>query len=209
MPDVFITPQQKEETPLPQKTGVVNEHHIHSLASFCQNPQGVSFDTQDADEDILLFLRRDFVTNMPWISLGIILLILPLILKGILVLPPFLAFLSGQALSLLVIFYYLAVFIYLFINFLTWSYNISLVTNKRVVDIDFSDLVYRNLSATKLNLVQDVSYSQTGVIRSVFDYGDVLVQTAGTIDNFDLMAVPSPGKVVYIIENLIGKGPNA
>lgn len=81
-----------------------------------------------------------------------------------------------------------------------------LVTNQRIVDIDFENLVYKNVAETKLTLVQDVSYTQTGAIRTVFDYGDVLIQTAGTIDNFDLHAVPIPERIVNIVEDLIGKG---
>jgi hypothetical protein len=72
------------------------------------------------------------------------------------------------------------------------------------VDVDFSSVVYKNVSSTKLNLVQDVSFSQIGAIRTFFDYGDILVQTAGTLDNFDFTASPEPENVVHIIGDLIG-----
>ncbi len=224
MPDIFNTnptqhPLQPEagqsldKTPStpPVTSSVIPpaETHIHALASFCQNPGNISFQTQEVDEEIILFLRRHFITNVPWIvtalffSLLLIVLffIFPLINTSNTTIPQ-------SFITVFFIFYYLIVVAYTFISFLTWFYNISFVTNKRVVDIDFSDLVYKNVAATKLNLVQDVSYSQVGVIRSLFDYGDVLVQTAGTIDNFDLLAVPQPERVVSIIENLIGRRPS-
>ena len=102
-------------------------------------------------------------------------------------------------------FYYLIVATYWFINFISWYFNISLVTDKRVIDIDFSNLVYKDVAATKINLVQDVSFAQIGAIRTFFDYGDVLVQTAGTLDNFTFESAPQPENIVHIVEDLIGK----
>lgn len=94
----------------------------------------------------------------------------------------------------------------MFMSFITWFFNTSLITTERVVDIDFSEVVYKNIAETKMDLVQDVSYTQSSVIRTLFNYGDVLVQTAGTIDNFDLQAVPNPDRAVEIVEEQIGKG---
>src|SRR6185312_13838888 len=95
---------------------------------------------------------------------------------------------------------------YMFVSFITWYFNISLITNKRILDIDFQDLVYKNIAETKMDLIQDVSETETGVLRTVFNFGDVLVQTAGTLENFNLEAVPHPDRAVEIVETLIGKG---
>ena len=198
MPDIFV----KDNT---------LSSHAHIFSSFCQNPIGISFKDQEEDEKIILFLRRHFITNVPWIFITLILIIIPIaftILNSKLSIIN-LANFPTSFVVLLTLFYYLIVFAYAFINFITWYFNISIVTQKRVIDIDFSNLVYKNVAATTLGLVQDASYTQIGVIRSVFDYGDVLVQTAGTLDNFDFTAVPHPEKVIKIIEDLIGKGPNA
>ncbi len=212
MPDLFTptNPPVDPATPplvIPTPSAPVVEHHLHALAAFCQNPVNISFQTQEPDEEILLFLRRHFVTNVPWIATTIFFAILPFIIGYVLSLTATVLPISQNAINVFIIFYYLIVFAYAYINFLSWFYNISFVTTKRVVDIDFSELVYKNVAATKLSLVQDVSYSQIGVIRSLFDYGDVLVQTAGAMDNFDLSAVPQPERVVSIIENLIGRRP--
>ena len=75
----------------------------------------------------------------------------------------------------------------------------------QVVDIDFSDVIYKNLASTTLDLVQDVNYTQSGVFRTFFHYGDVDVQTAGEAPHFDFDAVPQPDKVAHIIGGLIGK----
>lgn len=185
---------------------------MHSLAAFCQNPAGISFQTQDIDEVIVLFLRRHIITNVPWILGAVFLIIAPLLILGTLRLfnnagDPLASLPSGYA-QILTLFYYLFVFAYIFINFISWFYNISLVTTTRIVDIDFSDLIYQNVAVTRLNLVEDVDYTQVGFIRSFFNFGDVFVQTAGEKPNFDFLAVPKPAIVTKLILDLIGGGPH-
>ena len=152
-----------------------------------------------------LFLRRHFITNIPWIFISLVLSLVPPLLFILNIKIPILFFsVPENFLIVFIVFYYLVVFIYAFISFITWYYNISLVTQKRVVDIDFSDIVYHDVAMTKLNLIEDVNYTQTGFIRSFFNYGDVFVQTAGEKLHFDFLAVPNPANAVNITENLIG-----
>lgn len=207
MPDIFIPENKPENQPALNNTDLkfTKENHIHALSSFCQNPVGVSFQNQEEDEEVLLFLRRHFITNIPWIFISLVLNIIPPLLFILNIKIPILFFsVPENFLTVFIIFYYLVVFIYAFISFISWYYNISLVTQKRVVDIDFSDIVYHDVAMTKLNLIEDVNYTQIGFIRSFFNYGDVFVQTAGEKLHFDFLAVPNPAKAVDIIENLIG-----
>ena len=186
------------------------EEHRNAIplfTSFWQNPQGVYFDTQEANEHILLFLRRHFVTNIPWIFTTIIFALLPigfgyfvqLTRFSFATIPPLFAITT-------IVMYYLVVITAGFLRFLDWYFNISLITARRVMDIELKDLVYKKISATKISLVQDVNFQQTGTIRTVFNYGEVLVQTAGATDNFFINAVPHPEVVVQVMEELIGKG---
>jgi hypothetical protein len=204
MPDLFtneVTTNQPEAT-----SPLISESHLHALSSFCQHPGSMTFATQEKDEVILLFLRKHFITNVPWIITTLFFIIAPILTNILITASGFsLSFLPPTFLSIFLAFYYLIVFAYVFVSFITWFYNVSFITTNRVVDIDFSDIVFKNIAATKLIQVEDVSFSQVGVIRSLFDYGDVLIQTAATVDNFDLLAVPHPEKVVQIVEELIGR----
>ncbi len=180
---------------------------VHLFTSYCEKPDDITFENQDENEKVLLFIRKDLITNIPWIIAGILLIAIPIIVMPVLSLFHIPTSLLPSNYSLvLTVFYYLFVTTFLFINFITWYFNIDIVTEKRVIDIDFEGIVYKNIAATKLSLVQDVSYTQIGVVRTLFDYGDVLVQTAGTIDNFTFEAVPRPEDAVHVVENLIGKG---
>ena len=223
MPDLFVSEKketQKDTSATDQKP---SEHKVleavsqvlpsdsidrkvHLLTSYCENPTGLVFTNLDDDEEILLFLKRHLVTNSPWIFKAILASLVPLL---------FLIFLSFFGVILpedytftLVLFYYLMLLGYIFVQFISWFFNITLVTNQRVVDIDFSQLVFESVAATKLPQLEDVSYHQVGVLASVFDYGDVTVQTAGKASNFLFAQVPHPEKVVHLINNLIAKERN-
>ncbi len=227
MPDIFVgNPAQphseaKEtsevkavEEPIkekPQITPHKGKHvHSHLFSSYCDYPHAVKVADLQDDEEILLYLRKHIVTNVPWIIRAI----------GAALVLPFMIYINSFGiidLSIIpynfVIFasilYYQVVFTYIFVKYLSWFYNISLVTNKRIIDIDFSSLIYENVDATKLSQVEDVGYSQVGIIRSIFDYGDVSLHTAGPASNFEFLAIPHPEKVIKVVNNLIGKTKHA
>ncbi len=207
-----VEPYLSEQAEIPLAPVLRKPKHtkMHIFTSYCELPPNVTFENQENNERILLFLRRSFITNLSWIFFSIILLILPFAIMVFY--PSFLSLLPSPYIIMITLFYFLALGTYFFVNFITWYFKIVLITDQRIVDIDFEDLVYKNIAETKMDLVQDVSYTETGVIRTIFDYGDILVQTAGTIDNFDLHAIPLPERVENILEDLIGKGrgvPNA
>lgn len=233
MPDLFVAKNKKdqenknEEKTVPKEKDAVKPldemisssilknvtpHPIHRFTSFDKMPLGVSFQHQEADETILLYLRKHFITNLPWLIVTFILVLIPFLIIFFssflsLIFPPLFS-LPLRFTIILFIFYYLITFSYFFINFITWFYNITLITQKRLVDVDFSDLVYHDVAITKLNLVEDINYNQVGFIRTFFDYGDIFVQTAGDKPNFEALAVPKPREAIHIMEDLIGRSKN-
>jgi len=207
VPDIFVANNKNKSTiepkeqPMPSRSS--HPHgHAHMMSAFCEYPSGIYFANQQKDEEVLLFLRRHFITNTFWIIITILLSLLPII--GILLGFNFISSTTTTIFFYLIL-YYMVVLTFAFVQFLSWYYNISLVTTKRIVDIDFYGLLYKNVAATAIDKIEDISYTQVGALRSFFDYGDVDIQTAGTISHFDFTAVPHPQKVVQIIEGLITK----
>lgn len=204
MPDVFTNTAKKHLA----HPVAIHAPHTHPFATFCVHPSGVTVQGSAADEEVLLILRRHFITNLPWILTALFLLVIPLgalLLFGNAESTLFPFTLPYRYVVVFIVFYYLIVFGFILVEIMTWYYNVSLVTTKRVVDIDFSDVIYHNVAATKLTLVQDVEYSQTGGIRTLFNYGDVFVKTASESQSFDFLGVPKPSEVTNIIEDLIGE----
>ena len=103
------------------------------------------------------------------------------------------------------LFYYLFIFNYAFLNFLTWFYNVFIVTSERIIEINYSDVVVHNMAETKLSHIEDVRYAQSGFIPSFLDSGNIYIQTAGTEENFEVRGVPKPREITNIIEDLIKK----
>lgn len=214
VPDIFIATNNKREN---KKTNynVPNTYsfasdtaHSHMFASFCQHPASFTFQTQKSNEVILLFLRGHFITNLPWILIAIIFSLIPVVF---IVLNARFLLLTAiqipmQFATILILFYYLILLSYVFINFLTWFYNVFLVTNERIVDIDYSSIVIHNVAETKVDRIEDVHYTQSGFIRTLLNFGDVFIQTAGAERVFEALAVPKPREATKIIADLIGKG---
>ncbi len=183
-----------------------NKHKLKFYSSLCVNPDGVTFENQEADEEIVLLVRRDLITNVPWILASLILIFIPPLLSALSsLLAPFIQ-ISIKTGLVLILFYYLVVLGFIIIEFTIWYFNVGLVTNKRIIDLDVSGILYKKASETKLNLIEDVTYSQIGAVRSVFDYGNIFIQTAGTFENFEFDRAPEPARIVRIIADMIGGG---
>ncbi len=184
------TPQVKSRIPL--------------FTSFWKNPQGVYFEDQEVDEHIILFLRKHFITNIPWILATLALLLLPLLGVFLVSLGYQITIVPPDYVTAITVLYYLFVITHAFTHFINWYYNITLITPRRIVDIEVTDLMYKKISETKMTLVQDITIEQSGAFRSFFDYGNVLIQTAGTQDNFHIESCPKPELVEHTVNDLIG-----
>lgn len=195
MPEIFVKPKSK----------ITKPQSMHLFASFFEKPSNVTFQTQEKDEDVLLFLRKHFITNVPWIMTTLLLLVLPAFLSFLISIGNVsLSFIPTRFMFVFGLFYYLVIFSYVFASFITWFYNVFIVTQKRVIDIDYSHLVYHNIAVTKIGLIEDVNYTQSGFIRSLFNYGDLFLATASEVLNFEALAIPKPRDAVRIIGEIIG-----
>lgn len=212
MPDLFVS-ESKDRQANPKKDSqgeILGGKSIGLFTSYCENPIDISFQSQKEDTDVLVFLRAHWITKLSWIIATAILAIFPIAIS-IITQTAGIVFISipKNYNLILMLFYYLFVFGYAFSNFLTWFYNVMIVTNKEIIDLDYSNLVYHDVSATNVNLVEDVNYTVTGFIRTFFNYGNLFVQTAGGKENIEAVSVPKPSKVARIILNLIGRGDSS
>ncbi len=205
MPDVYKAPTVSKN-PLDKviaKSTVLQrgESTGNPITSFSLLPDNMQFDVQHADEHILLFLRQHFIVNVGWIVLTVFLAFLPT-LVGIF---QFLSFLPTSFQQVLFFAWYLVVFGYAFERFVVWYYNVYIITDERIIDIDFFSLLFKRVSEAKLDHIQDITSASGGVIQSVFDYGDVLIQTAAEVPEIEFEQVPHPDLVTKLLSELIDK----
>ncbi|CAN5345973.1 hypothetical protein BH10PAT1_BH10PAT1_7380 [soil metagenome] len=212
MPDIFINPPA-EEKPKKKKDLLLNPKkfninpdnvedlpgHTHNpFSSYCYFPHNVGFINKEPNEKIVLLIRRHFFTNLGWIVLVIAMIFAPMILNYF----PLLAFLPVKFQTASLLFWYLLTSAIAIQGFLSWFFSVNLITNLRVIDVDFENLIYRRVTDAKLEHIEDVTVQMGSVIRTLFNYGDVLIQTAAEIQEVEFWAVPHPDKVDKLLSDL-------
>lgn len=82
--------------------------------------------------------------------------------------------------------------------FLIWidvSFDVWIITEERIVNIEQKGLFTRRVSELRFHTIQDVTSEVNGVLPSILNYGDVLVQTAGENPRFIFRNIPNPIEV--------------
>jgi predicted membrane protein len=164
--------------------------HSRYLGAFAVYPK-TRFESQDEEEHIVLLLRAHPITFIPWIVSAVLALFFPIIMNFILP-----SFLSVAQIFFLNVFWYSGLTTFVFLKIILWLFNVGIVTDQRVLDIDYFNIIQKKINATTLEEVSDVGSNINGFIRSLFNYGDVHVQTAGPTQDIDFQAVPEPADVV-------------
>lgn len=215
MPDIFDASRAvKEASTLPKKTAAkqVSEAEKYSsvlrdsasssspLAAYCPKPLGIGFDIQHDDEPVLLMLRQHPIVNVTWILLTVFMSIAPIV-----VLPyvPFLDFLPGNYRFVALLGWYTMIFGYALEQFLIWFFNIYIITDERVVDFDFYNLLFKRVSEAKIENIEDITTSNSGLLQSIIDFGDIRIQTAAEIPEIEFERVPHPDKVAKFLSEMI------
>lgn len=216
MPDLYISKtkdklqegvaasveKKQSEQELPQDTAIDSKSESTKknggsyIGAFTYMPQNARFETQEKEEKIVLFLRRHPITNFPWILLSLALGVGPVLLNWF----PFVSFLPQNFQVAAVTLWYLLVTAITLEGALSWFFNVYIITDERIIDVDFHNLIYREISDTKTDKIQDVTYKMGGVLGTIFNYGTLVVQTAGTNPNFEFEAVPNPSLVAKILQ---------
>ena len=211
MPDIFINPEKTEpetkkeeerpsEEPSPAKE--IKEEEVKTsknpFSASRYRPEGVDFETKGKDEKIILLIRKHFATNFRWIIVALLLLLAPSIYLAL----PTPGFLPPQFQLIVILCWYLVTFSFTIQNFLGWFYNVDIITDKRIVDINFYNLMYKEISVAEIDKIQDVTYKIGGISGTVLNYGDVFVQTAGSEPNVEILGVPKPERVAKIFQDL-------
>lgn len=177
---------------------------IPFFASMENKPKGTAFDGKDNDEEILWVFREHFILNLSWMFVFVVLFFAPSLVAWISSFFNYNLFelVPGNLLFISMAFWYVFVLGFAFESFITWYFNVFIVTNKRLVDIDFQGLLHRRFSEALLTNIEDITNEVSGASQVLFDYGTVYIQTAGEIRELDFENVPHPTKVQDIISDL-------
>ncbi len=175
------------------------------MSAFVYKPKNLKFESQENGEDIHFILRRHPITNLPWIASYLLLLFVPVIIT--LVLDKLnintFAILPAQYQLIIINLWYMLILFLSFESFLKWYFSVSIITNKRMIDVDFKGYWTKRVSEASYGSVEDVTYTTGKFWNILFDYGDLLMQTAATNVEFEFLSVPRPGFIHDKLTNYV------
>jgi uncharacterized membrane protein YdbT with pleckstrin-like domain len=151
-----------------------------------------------SDETNVTVYRRHWLTLLPTVTSGVLLFLVP---PGSYLALSFLkpVFLENSTFITLYIIgmslFFLFGLLFIFQTFMEYWLDVFIVTDKRLIDIDQTGLFSRTVSELRMYRTQDVTAEVKGFLHSMFDYGDVFVQTAGEHERFHFKDVPNPNLV--------------
>lgn len=93
--------------------------------------------------------------------------------------------------------------VWLIRSYLLWyryENDLWILTDERLVDSLKRHWFHHRMASVDLVDIEDVAVIREGVLRTMFDYGDVQVQTAAQQANFLLTGIPKPGHVLASLD---------
>jgi len=181
-----------------------------ALSTF-QNDQSI-WDTKglpkpiQENENIIFVVREDLVLVMfKFLQLLIVFLGL-LLVRTILV-----GFVDTFWMALYDLFFFsmnALLILYFTLYFHNYYLSMQIVTNLRVIDIEQNGLFTRKSNQLAVKNIENVTYKQNGLLASIFNYGDVIIETAGEHDpskqdgGFIFNNVPKPAEIVEKLKTI-------
>lgn len=89
-----------------------------------------------------------------------------------------------------------------FIIWIDYYFDVWIVTNERIVNIEQKGLFSRGVSELELENIQDITVEVKGIIPTFLNYGNLYVQTAAEKERFVFRNVPDPYAIKDLVMNL-------
>jgi len=152
------------------------------------------FRWQDPEEVIVVRLHKHYVILIRNIALPCFLLLVDLVGFGYL-------YIQSKSTLALVVGILLGLAPLLLILYMTVdNYNDNyIVTNKRVVHEERVPLVYESRTEAFLHTVQDVQQVRAGLLAQLYNFGDLIIETAGERGHVIFRQIPNPAETRDII----------
>lgn len=154
-----------------------------------------AFARLEEGEKVEMLLRRHPIAFLPVVFIGFSMLLIPIVSLAIFY--PSISF-TGELKNVLILgisAYLLFVIAYFITAFLDHYLDISIVTNRKIIEAEQEGLLSRNISQIPLSKIEDTTASKKGAFQTYFNYGTVFIQTAADIPNVHIYCIPDPYNV--------------
>jgi len=172
----------------------------NGFAAYAPKPIGITFESQHPNETILLFLRQHPLVNVPWLMIALLMLLAPILFLAII---PFAREIPFRFQFVMLLGWYMLTLGFIFEQTLMWLFNSFIITDERMIDIDFYSLIYKQMDYAKLDKIQDISSRTGGVLNSILDVGNIFVQTASEVPEFVFENISHPSRVTKLLNELV------
>lgn len=146
------------------------------------------------NEHVVTVVHRTII-GLVYIYLFALAAVIALIALSIFAFPSIFSSLSANSNMLLmagIVFAIALVFFILFIATYVYRQNKLIVTDQNLVQILQGGLFARKVSRLSVSNVEDVTADQHGFLPTIFNYGTLIVETAGEMKNFIFPYCPNP-----------------
>lgn len=200
----------KEKRYIPKKFSKVDKSFVNKLmleekhgplTSFSVFPKKITFYGKDSDEDIILIVRTHWIAFVPHAFFVFLLIFLPFLFLSLSSQVPFLGtttFYFGMLIVCLTFALNIAV-----TSILKWYYTVNIITDQRIVVIRMENAFYHSYAEAQLEKIEDVTHTNAGILGTIFDVGDVQIDTAGHGVDFYLKTLPRPRDLQDVINDLL------
>jgi uncharacterized membrane protein YdbT with pleckstrin-like domain len=163
------------------------------------------FPGQLEDERVIIYERRHWFTIIKWIRRPLAFLLISSLIAWVVTM------LLGPTSALSLLFYF---FVLLAIGWFTWQAldwenDRYIVTNKRVIHIEKVYLTREKRDEAPLAMIQDVVVDMKGLMTHLLYFGDVVLQTAGTLGTIRFKGIQKPRKAQAQILALVSRAKAA
>lgn len=99
----------------------------------------------------------------------------------------------------------LALYLFLFIFYTFFNYILDewALTEAHIINIEQDALFDRKVAKQELEKIQDVQAEVRGILPTLFNYGNVYIQSAGTMERIVFYNTPNPHALVDLILRLV------
>jgi membrane protein YdbS with pleckstrin-like domain len=173
-------------------------------------PIKFNFPGKEDDEKVYLYVRRHYFVLIKQSIIFLFFFTFPVIIIGVLMYfnISIKEYNFYPIIILIMSLYYLFVILFAMIKWIEYYYDIWIITDKRLVDIEQKSLFNHVTSELRLDKIQDITFEMKGFLASLFHYGNIYVQTAGSVQRFSLEQVPKSQEIKGLIIELQGQMEN-
>ena len=147
------------------------------------------------NDNIIIFTRKHIVSLLGTMFLILVMVLLPILIFFVLKNSGH-SYLHGVAINFLVVagsIYYLITATFAFTQWVSYYYDLFIVTDSEILDIDQEGIFDRRVTEISLLRIQDVSARVHGFFATFFDFGDVVAESAGENSRtYVIDSVPNP-----------------